>query len=112
MKRYFAIIIFFVASPWAQAQQLAEATPEGKCAHAWPATPKALDHLYDWQSKYLDDYDVTFYFLDLEVSNSSTFVSGNVTIEAVATTGMDTLAFELIGAHTIDSIIFNKQYRL
>ncbi len=53
----------------------------------------------------LEKYDVTFYFLDLNVENNTVAVSGNVTIKAKPTvTALDTFAFELISAMTIDSV--------
>lgn len=53
----------------------------------------------------LEKYDVTFYFLDLNVENNTIVISGNVTIEAKSTvTVLDTFAFELISAMTIDSV--------
>ena len=53
----------------------------------------------------LDKYDVSFYFLDLNVENYTVAVSGNVTIKAKSTVSiLDTLAFELISAMTVDSV--------
>jgi aminopeptidase N len=53
----------------------------------------------------LDHYDVTFYFLDLNVENNTVALSGNVTIKAVSTVeGLDTFAFELVSAMTVDSV--------
>jgi aminopeptidase N len=109
MKRYLTFIIFLLLSSLVFAQQNEAFKAEATCAHARPNNGHTLDHLYNWQSKFLDDYDVTFYFLDIEVSSSSTFVSGNVTIEAIATQDLDTLAFELVSAHTIDSIFYNDE---
>jgi hypothetical protein len=62
---------------------------------------------YYWQSEYLFDYDVTSYLLDIEVSDTTTYISGNVTINCVAIVPLDTFAFELIQEQIIDSIIFN-----
>jgi aminopeptidase N len=56
----------------------------------------------------LEKYDVTFYFLDLNVENNTVTISGNVTIKAKPTiTTLDTFAFELISAMTIDSVFIN-----
>lgn len=60
----------------------------------------------------LEKYDVTFYFLDLNVENNTVAVSGNVTIKAKPTvTALDTFAFELISAMTIDSVFVNGLQR-
>lgn len=59
-------------------------------------------------SALLEKYDVTFYFLDLNVENNTVALSGNVTIKAKPTvTALDTFAFELISAMTIDSVFVN-----
>ncbi|MFO7723034.1 MAG: M1 family aminopeptidase [Bacteroidales bacterium] len=56
----------------------------------------------------IHNYDVKFYFLDIELSNTSTYVSGNVQIDAVVTSAvLDTFMFELIPSLTIDSITLN-----
>ncbi len=62
------------------------------------------------QTPYLFDYDVKFYFLDIEVDNSSTYVSGTVTYNAeVVATQLDTFAFELIANMTVDEVLINGQ---
>lgn len=83
-----------------------ETNIDGKCAHIPTDFPMTLDYLYDWQSPYLDDYDCKFYWLDIEVSNTSTFVSGNVTLKAESVVALDTFAFELITPMTINKILF------
>ena len=51
----------------------------------------------DWQSQLIYNYDVTFYFLDIEVNNLNINVSGNVEIHGkVVSAVLDTFAFELI----------------
>jgi aminopeptidase N len=53
----------------------------------------------------LENYDVSFYFLDLNVENNTVDLSGNVTIKARSTVAMlDTFAFELNTALIIDSV--------
>ena len=108
MKRSFLSIILFLSfsvvfSQWSETYNI-----EGKCSHM-PADNnfKSLDHIYDWQSDYLNDYDITFYFLDIEVSNTTTFVSGNVTINAGAVVLLDTFAFELLEVMEVDSFFMN-----
>ena len=56
----------------------------------------------------LDKYDVTFYFLDLNVENNTVTLGGNVTIKAISgVTALDTFAFELNSVMTIDSVFVN-----
>lgn len=56
----------------------------------------------------LNKYDVSFYFLDIKVSDTTTYISGNSLIAAsVANSSLDTFAFEINNTLIIDSIIFN-----
>lgn len=80
---------------------------EQSCSHGKSHNLKTLDYLYNWQSEYLYDYDVTFYFLDIEVSNSSIYVDGNTTINGIAKVDLDTFAIELIPEQTITQLLFN-----
>jgi aminopeptidase N len=55
-----------------------------------------------------DQYDIHFYDITLEVSNTATSVNGNVFIEGtVISAGMDTFWFELKDNLTIDSVYVN-----
>lgn len=55
-------------------------------------------------------YDVTFYWLDLHLERTSTYVEGNVLIKAqVLTSQLDTFAFELDQAMQVDSIFLDGQ---
>jgi aminopeptidase N len=107
MKRKLTFIILLLSTFALTAQWNEPYDFEGKCAHADHKTTETLDHLYNWQSPLMDNYDVTFYWLDIEVSNTTTFVSGNVTIHAEAVVTLDTFAFELITVMDIDSLIVN-----
>ena len=61
------------------------------------------------QTPLLNDYDVSFYFLDLNVENDTTYLWGNVTIKAqVIASQIDTFAFELIDGMPIDSILVDS----
>ncbi len=105
MKRFLPLIILLAAFV-ANAQQADNANIDGKCLHLKQFNKDILAGIYDWQSEYLNDYDVNFYWIDIEVSNTSTAVSGNVTINAESVVTLDTFAFELISEHTIDKILF------
>ncbi len=79
------------------------------CNHAKAAEYQAR-HYYEPASNdpLLDKYDVSFYFLDLEVSASSIDISGMVTIQAeVVSSTLDTFAFELYGGMNIDLLKIN-----
>ncbi|GMT44452.1 MAG: hypothetical protein IEMM0006_0284 [bacterium] len=71
---------------------------------------QAFNPEYSWQSKFLFDYDVHFYGLDISVSPTSTFVSGNVTIGASTLVDkLDTFAVELIPEMSIDSAFLDGE---
>lgn len=79
-----------------------------ECSHA-----KFFSHLLKnskdiIQTPLLNDYDVKFYFLDLNVENNTIYISGEVTFyaEVVAAT-MDTFAFELLDEMIIDQVEVN-----
>ncbi len=56
----------------------------------------------------LQDYDVTFYHLDLNVSSLNTTVSGKVKMEAkVTASSLDTLVLDLMNYLTVDSVRVN-----
>ena len=52
-------------------------------------------------------YDVKFYKLDLTLSNTSTLISGTVTMEAISRTNMDTIVYELFPTLTISQVQVN-----
>ncbi len=65
-------------------------------------------HLKSANDFYHDDYDVHFYFLDINVENTSTEISGKVEIHAkVTTTQLDTFFFEIKDFLTVDSVAVN-----
>ena len=79
-----------------------------RCSHVPDPNQKTLQYIYNWQNDNLNDYDVKFYWLDIEVTSASTYVSGNGSITAEVTASvLDTFAFELIPEMTIDSFFFN-----
>jgi aminopeptidase N len=56
----------------------------------------------------LEQYDVTFYFLDLNVESNTISLGGNVTIKAKSTVAsLYYIAFELISGMTVDSVFVN-----
>ena len=57
----------------------------------------------------LDKYDLHFLKLDIEVSDKSTYVSGNALLEAKAVKPLDTLLFDFSNYMTVDSVFINDQ---
>ncbi len=56
----------------------------------------------------LNDYDVKFYWLDIEANSTSDHIAGNVSILAeVVNNPLSTLVVELIDALTVDSVLIN-----
>ncbi|MEI7596327.1 MAG: M1 family aminopeptidase [Bacteroidota bacterium] len=61
------------------------------------------------RSLLMSDYDVKFYFLDINLERTSTAISGIVRIDAqVKTARLDTFVFELIDNLTVDSVYINN----
>ena len=55
----------------------------------------------------LNQYDIKFYCVKLEIYRFSNFLKGNVLINSLVTANsLDTFAFELSDTFTIDSVIF------
>ena len=109
MKRLltFFILLFFSLGSYSQKNILISDEPY--CSHMsqFNHQDRTLEHIYYWQSEYLNDYDVTFYFLDIIVSDTSTYIEGNTTINANAVVTVDTFAFELDTTMHIHEIWIN-----
>ena len=106
MKKFFPLIlpaVFIVTSLFSQKNY--DVTESLQCSKAKFYKNYFLRSKEIIQTPLLFDYDVKFYFLDLNISSSSVDISGNVTINAEATaTVLDTFAVELIDDMVIDSI--------
>jgi aminopeptidase N len=109
MKRFLTFIILILISFNSYSQWNVQDDHEPYCAHInrFEHQTRTLDDLYYWQSEYLYDYDVKFYFLDITVTNLSTAIEGNVTIESLALVEVDTFAFELYDDMDISQILIN-----
>lgn len=60
------------------------------------------------QTILLWNYDVKFYFLDIEMENNTTFISGNMTIQAASIVeSLDIFAFELVDELMINEVLIN-----
>jgi aminopeptidase N len=66
---------------------------------------------YHSQSVYnelMENYDVTFYKLDLSAGNSSAYIEGSTTVNAIVRNqNLDTFAIELYSEYTVDSVLIN-----
>ncbi len=62
----------------------------------------------DYQSM-MRDYDVHWYYLNLEASNMSTDISGFTTVGAMAKNTLDTIILELVSSLDVDSVIYQGQ---
>jgi len=61
------------------------------------------------QNAKLNNYDVRFYFLDINLERTSSYISGNVSIYAKVTAAvLDTFVCELHSALTVDSVKLNN----
>ncbi|MCF8234981.1 MAG: T9SS type A sorting domain-containing protein [Bacteroidales bacterium] len=61
------------------------------------------------QSPLVYDYDIKFYFLDIEANNNNTFIKGQVSILAESiVVSLDTIVFELIDEMTVDSVLLDQ----
>lgn len=101
MKYFF---LFLMSLAWhAQAQQHPCAVSKQR---SWNhRLGKSADNS---QVKLMDEYDVKFHHLNLDVEANTTQISGNVrTVAQVVATSLDTFGFELHQQLTVDSVVWN-----
>ena len=107
MKKYYFLGLFLtVLMTQIFSQSLNDSDFKG-CSYAkqYAALKNSKDIV---QSPYLFDYDVKFYFLDIEVTGASTYITGEVTIKAqTLVADFDTIAFELLASMNIDGVEVN-----
>ncbi len=104
MKQLIFLTAFFFMATAAFAQWNESTDVHHGCSHAKTQQHKGADAIFYYQSDLLWDYDVKFYFLDIEVDPNTIDIAGNVTIHAeVAATSMDTLALEYTDGMVVDS---------
>jgi len=108
MKRFLILFIFLVSAAVVEAQWSENPIEKRGCSHAKSIASKAIfSPEYNWQSLYLFDYDVSSYIIDIEVSDTTTYIGGSATINCIAIVPIDTFAFELISEYIIDQILIN-----
>lgn len=111
MKRYFYLLFALLVPCLSQAQF----DDHMHCAHVKSQAFQAanLPQMRINAARGGDLYDIHFYDIELEVSNTSTYVAGNVLIASeVTSAAMDTFWFELKDNMTIDSVYINGVRRL
>jgi len=89
---------------------LLTAVPEmpAQVYHNCPVTPPGNPYENPMLDKGLADYDVTFYHIDLEVSNTSTYISGSGTIVARLVNPADTFLLELSSLLEISNVVIDS----
>jgi len=110
MKKLFTTLFLFI-SMIAMSQQNHDEFQNRICKH-YQGSQDVPSFAYrnDWQSDLVHNYDVTFYFLDIAVSNTSVDVSGQVTIRGtVLVEPFETFAFELLSDLSLENVNFNGQ---
>ena len=100
MKRILILLTFSI--PFSLFAQFVN--PDEYKATRKSAKNEKIDIYYN---KQLDKYDLYFVKLDIEVSDQSTYISGNASLEAKATESLDTLLFDFSNYMTIDSVLIN-----
>ena len=108
MKRVLLLMTAVLLTASAFAQYNIDADAKYQCSRRVDFENKNMVFSqYNWQSDFLFDYDVKFYFLDIEVQNNTIHIDGNTTIYAEALTDIDTFAIELIPEQTITQLFVN-----
>ncbi|PIP54909.1 MAG: hypothetical protein COX07_02775 [Bacteroidetes bacterium CG23_combo_of_CG06-09_8_20_14_all_32_9] len=93
MKKFFILVFASILANTSFSQRLSDYhKPNFENKHFDTRSVKA-------QNSLLDNYDVKFYKIDLNVTNTSKTISGNATVYAqVVTNPMSTLVLELINS--------------
>jgi aminopeptidase N len=109
MKTNLSILLFFVTT-FAFAQKVDSNPDISKSNSGYHNHYKSTIQKY--YNPKLDKYDVYFVKLDLNVSDQSTYVSGNALIQGTAAgSNLDTLVFDFKNNMIIDSVIINGTKR-
>lgn len=109
---YFAVFLFITGITTAQINK------EYSCSHVKSKELTAkTPTMSNTQQAETYKYNVHFYELNLNISNTSTYISGSGSIHAKTVVATDSILFELYKTFTIDSILLNnvntpfKQYQ-
>jgi len=107
MKKLSLIIILITLSKISTCQIPDNEFFENKCSHYHSFI--GLKELSAIKNPLLNNYDVKFYKLDIEVNNKSDYIKGNVTINAeVQNTSLNTFVVELYSGLIVDNVLINN----
>ncbi len=113
LNKTLGLILCLLCFQLINAQDFGVADTDHNCSRSKIAKAAMLFQKDIIQTPLLNNYNVKFYFLDLNAENNSIDISGNVTIHAqVLVNELDTFAFELVDELNIDSIFVNGQEQL
>lgn len=106
MKKSLLCVLFCLIIMAGYAQKNPNASVDGKCGRQ--SSFAKFQQVPLRQGQLSDKYDVKFYFLDIDMERTSTYVSGNATTVAVVNVPqLDTLELELIASLSVDSVFVN-----
>ncbi|NTV84792.1 MAG: M1 family metallopeptidase, partial [Bacteroidales bacterium] len=114
MKKYIFTLFLIFSAVMTIGQYNVPPFPEEDYCHHIKSCENQLKTYYSPVSTnaFLDEYDVSFYFLNLEIENNTTYLEGNVTMKAKSVvTALDTVAIELISGMSVDTVYVNGQQR-
>ncbi|MCK4345560.1 MAG: T9SS type A sorting domain-containing protein [Bacteroidales bacterium] len=107
MKKFFLILMLLTFTKVISAQIPKKDFLENKCSRY--NSLKGTKELSIQKNPLLHNYDVKFYKLDIEVSNKSDYVKGNVTINAeVKNNTLTTFVVELYSGLSVDAVLINN----
>lgn len=99
------IIILVAFSILANAQKVNVSPDNHKCNKA---KNTVINKSIQQTNPELNKYDVKFYWIDLTVLNTTTYIIGNTSIKAETREPIDTFVCQLVNELTVDSIIYNS----
>jgi len=104
MKQLLLLFVFLIISGIISSQEIM--SPEFAIKNNTFFKKNIDNKTYNW----FNDYDIKFIIIDLEVSDTTNYLSGNVYYEAFTNNNpIDTLVFQLVSELIIDSITINNQ---
>ncbi|MFH0865187.1 MAG: hypothetical protein V1904_03275, partial [Bacteroidota bacterium] len=105
MKKILTLLIFVCFASFSFSQFSENSISENKCNRSFTLkTPNRSAK----STVLMNKYDVKFYWLNINLERTSTYISGNVTINAkVQNAALDTFEVELVTQLTIDSAKIN-----
>lgn len=104
--KHTSLLFFLLVITWSLWAQRVPHPEQQKCSHHVD-NPVIQFGRYD-RPEWYNDYDVTFFYLDIAVENNSTHVGGEVTTNAVVLREtLESFKFELIDQLVVESVTVN-----